>query len=242
MLQYYSKADYYLGEFKKQPNSVIEIEANSGKQNVVLKTADPGIVTETSMDDLVTWYNETIDTNPWPLAVAVEFVFRFLAIHPFQDGNGRLSRLLFQLALMTAKDTFYTIVIPYIALDRAIEQSRSKYYTVLRKCSNGVFQSDPGKYDYNHFLDYMIESLTTSLSNLDYYDQKYEKFISLSDNSAKVLKCFKGEPEHILKTKQLIEKTGIPRRTAIYSLNVLKDKGFIQQMGSGAGSRYKLVF
>ena len=59
----------------------METDMNSGEQKIVLKTADPGILTDTTMSDLVTWYNEEIKENPWPLAVAVEFVFRIADHH-----------------------------------------------------------------------------------------------------------------------------------------------------------------
>jgi Fic family protein len=242
ILYYYKKASHYIGEFKTQPNSVIETELHTGKTNIVLKTADPGVITMTSMDDLVSWFNKEINENPWPVAVVAEFIFRFLAIHPFQDGNGRLSRLLFQLALMIHKGSNFDIVLPYIALDRAIELTRGKYYYVLRKCSGGYFNPDPTSYSYEYILDYMIEVLDKSLNNLKYYDDKYEKYMTLSETALKVLNCFKEEPEKTIKTKDIITKTNIPRRTVIYALNTLKDISFIQQMGKGAGSRYKLTF
>jgi Fic family protein len=98
------------------------------------------------MANLVEWYNSNIHANPWPLLVATEFVSRFLAIHPFQDGNGRLGRALFILILFQSKDKYLEAVIPYIAIDRHIEQHRSLYYTTLRQCSQGKYHQEPEKY------------------------------------------------------------------------------------------------
>jgi Fic family protein len=67
---------------------------------VVLEPSPPGIITATAMAELINWYNTAIHDYPWPILVATEFVFRFLAIHPFQDGNGRLGRALFILAFI----------------------------------------------------------------------------------------------------------------------------------------------
>ena len=80
------------------------------------------------MADLIAWYNRTIREHPWPLLVATEFVFRFLAIHPFQDGNGRLGRALFLLALMQGDDPEFSGVIRFISIDRQIERHRPLYY------------------------------------------------------------------------------------------------------------------
>jgi Fic family protein len=99
------------------------------------------------MTDLVEWYNVNIRENPWSLLVATEFIFRFLAIHPFQDGNGRLGRALFILTLLQSDDRYFNEITPYIAIDRHIEQNRSLYYSTLHKCSEGKFHDNPQKYN-----------------------------------------------------------------------------------------------
>jgi len=86
------------GEYKDKPNSVVEENHDTGERKNIFKTADPGIITQMAMKELIDWYNKTIQEEPWPIAVAVEFVFRFLAIHPFQDGNGRLGRIFLDVA------------------------------------------------------------------------------------------------------------------------------------------------
>lgn len=241
MLKYHTKADYHLGDYKKHPNSVVEKNHQTKESKTILKTADPGIITETSMADLVSWYNNEIKEYPWPLVVATEFVFRFLAIHPFQDGNGRLSRILFHLALVTADDENFKQVLPYISLDRNIEQKRAQYYLVLQKCSGGNFNPDPRQYKYGYFLDFMIDTFLNSLNNIQYYSEKYNNFCKLSETSQKILACFKEEPERNIKISHILKKVQIPRRTILYSLNQLKDSGFIQKFGSGAGVYYRIV-
>ncbi|MFX0141608.1 MAG: Fic family protein, partial [Candidatus Hodarchaeota archaeon] len=238
LMQYYSNGDHHSGNYKTQINSVVEINSITGKKRNVMVTADPGIITQTSMADLVRWYNETINREAWVLPVSVEFVFRFLAIHPFQDGNGRLSRLLFQLILMNSEDEYFSNLIPYIALDRDIEKTRSEYYLVLRKCSGGLFSIDPTKYNYNYFLNYMIKVITNSFDNILFYSQKFEDYNSLSETDIKIYECFKEKPERNLQTKDIVSEIAIPRRTVIYSLNKLVDKKFLQVIGKGAGVRY----
>lgn len=242
MLRYHGEAQHHLGDFKTVPNTVLETDGATGQSRPVLKTADPGILTETSMMDLVDWYNREIHANPFTVAVAVEFVFRFLAIHPFQDGNGRISRLCFQLALMAPVESVFTKSVPLCAVDRAIEQTRKKYYQVLQRCSEGIFRPDPSLYQYRYLLDYMLEILTVSLKNFEHYGGKYDRYQALPHSAVRVLDCFKNQPEHPLATRQILANITMPRRTVIYSLNALMEAGFLQRTGKGAGSLYRLVF
>ena len=242
LMKFYSKASHYSGNYKTQMNNVVEINGITGKQKNVLTTADPGVITHTSMSGLVSWFNKTVGEEAWIIPVAVEFIFRFLAIHPFQDGNGRLSRLLFQQILINSEDDHISKLIPYVAIDRNIEINRSQYYHQLRKCSDGMFNPDSTTYQYHYFLDYMLEVLTGSIQNLNYYSEKYDNYFSLNETDIKVYTCFKEEPERNLQTKDIVEATGLPRRTIIYALNKLIEKQFLQMMGSGPSVKYKLVF
>jgi Fic family protein len=97
LLKPYKKAGPNVGEYKVQPNYVIEVNQVTKESRTVFKTADAGPITAAAMNDLLVWYNQAIQDSPWPITVAIEFVFRFLAIHPFQGGNGRLGRGLFVL-------------------------------------------------------------------------------------------------------------------------------------------------
>ncbi|MCX6112736.1 MAG: Fic family protein [Proteobacteria bacterium] len=243
LLQYYPKAKHYLGNYKKVPNSVVERILETGKTREVLRTAEPGPITDAAMSDLLEWYNETVAVYPWCVAVAVEFVFRFLAIHPFQDGNGRLGRALFYLVLLQSNDEGLKATVPYISIDRQIEKHKEEYYMVLRKCSGGKFLNDPRKYKYEYFLNFMIKILKASLGNdIDYYVSRYNSYVALSDTAQKVLKCFKEHPEQRLQTKDIMKLTGIPRRSVIHSINVLSKASFLQKKGSGPTIKYQLTF
>ena len=136
----------FAGGYKSNPNRVVFINHDTGEKRVVLDPSPPGVITSTAMADLVNWYNLNIHENPWSLLVATEFVLRILAIHPFQDGNGRLARALFILALLQTEDKYIKEITPYIAIDRHIEQNRSLYYTTLHQCSEGKFHDDAQKY------------------------------------------------------------------------------------------------
>ena len=195
LLRYYPQAANFAGGYKKTPNQVIFINHNTGEQRVVLDPSPPGIVTSIAMADLVDWYNLNIRENPWPLLVATEFVFRFLAIHPFQDGNGRLGRVLFILVLLQSDDKYIKGITPYIAIDRHIEQSRSLYYTTLHQCSEGKFHDDPQKYQIAPLAWFFIKILRSSLSDIEVYRNRYALLQKLSESALTVLNCFKSSPE-----------------------------------------------
>ena len=242
LLRHYPQAAHFAGGYKKTPNRVLFTNHKSGEQRVVLDPSPPGIVTSTAMADLVNWYNLNIHENPWPLLVATEFVFRFLAIHPFQDGNGRLGRALFILTLLQSDDKYLKEITPYIAIDRHIEQNRSLYYTTLYQCSEGKFHHDPQKYKIELLAWFFIKILRSSLSDIEVYRNRYAQLQKLSESALVVLNCFKSSPEKRLKVSDIEKDTRLPRRTVQYALQTLTKKAFIQKLGQKAGTRYQLIF
>jgi Fic family protein len=242
LLRYYPQAENFAGGYKKAPNRVVFINHKTGEQRVVLDPSPPGIITSVAMADLVNWYNLNIRENPWPLLVATEFVFRFLAIHPFQDGNGRLGRALFILMLLQSDDKYLREITPYIAIDRHIEQNRSLYYTTLHQCSEGKFHDDPQKYKIALLAWFFAKILRSSLSDIEVYRSRYAQLQKLSESGLAVLNCFKSSPENRLKVSDIEKDTNLPRRTIQYALQTLTKKAFIQKLGQGAGTRYQLIF
>lgn len=242
LLRYYPPGLVYAGGFKTSPNRVVFINHETGEERIVLDPAPPGMITETAMADLIHWYNQTILEYPWPLLVATEFVFRFLAIHPFQDGNGRLGRALFILALMQSDDRFLKGLTPYIAIDRHIEQNRSQYYAILHKCSSGKFYPDSENYELEPLAWFFIKIMNASLADIDLYRKRYVDVQKLSESAATVLKGFRSSPEKRLRVADMVKATGLPRRTVQYALKGLTEKELIQRLGQGAGTRYRLIF
>ena len=242
LLRYYPLAKSFAGGYKSNPNQVVFINHDTGEKRVVLDPSPPGVITSIAMADLVSWYNLNIHENPWPLLVVTEFVFRILAIHPFQDGNGRLARALFILAFLQTEDKYLKKITPYIAIDRHIEQNRSLYYTTLHRCSEGKFHVDPQKYKFEHLAWFFINILRVSLSDIKVYRKRYAQIQKLSESASAVLNCFKSSPEKRLKVAGIVDETNLPRRTVQYALQTLTKNEFIQKLGQGAGTRYQLVF
>ena len=230
------------GRYKNTPNRVISINHVTGVERTVLDPAPPGAITASAMADLVHWYNRTLRECTWPILAAVEFVFRFLAIHPFKDGNGRLGRALFVLALLQSGDEHLSGIVPYVSIDRHIEQTRPLYYSVLHEASEGRFYQDPSEYSYGSLAGYFLRVITGSLADIGIYRRRYEELEGLSESAVKVLDAFRSHPEKRLQTAGVMKITGLPRRTAQHALMTLKEKGFLQLLGKGRGSRYQLVF
>ena len=78
LLKYYSDADYHSGDYKTQMNNVVEVNSVTGTRKDVLKTADPGAITASAMDELVRWFTSAVESEVWILPIIVEFTFRFL--------------------------------------------------------------------------------------------------------------------------------------------------------------------
>ena len=242
LLKHYPPAEHFAGTYKTVTNKVISRNNETGEEHAVLEPTDPGVMTETAMRELVDWYNKTIDTYHWPILVAIEFTFRFLAIHPFQDGNGRLGRALFLLILLQSGDKYLEEIASYIAIDRKIEQNKSQYYTVLHQCSDGKFRPDAKLYKFDIVVSFFLKIFESVLADIDINRKKYENLQLLSESAVKVLECFKLNPERKLKVADIEKTAELPRRTIQFALKALTEKTFLQRLGKGAGSRYQLEF
>lgn len=124
LMLYGDKDTWHRGNYKQVSNAV---EANfvDGTKQIVFKTTEPGLATQDAMMQLFEWYNS--DKETIPLIKVALFVYEFLSIHPFQDGNGRLSRLLGSLLLLKNGYSW----IQYVSFEHEIENRKSEYYKVL---------------------------------------------------------------------------------------------------------------
>lgn len=238
----YKKAIPYAGKYKIQSNSVIEKNKVTNEERVIFKTADPGPITSAAMHDLIKWYNNSMFFSPWSIAITAELVYRFLAIHPFQDGNGRLGRAMFLMSLLHSTSNVISFVSKYIAIDRCIEKHKEEYYYVLNRCSDGVFKEDPKKYKIQYFLRFMIKVLQESIEDIELYRNRFKAERLLSTTALSILNCFKDNPAIRLTTSKIMKDTNLPRRTVVYTINNLLNARLIQKYGQGPSSRYQLCF
>jgi Fic family protein len=242
LLSYYPEATIYAGRYKPNPNLVVSVNHESGERRTVLEPTPPGPLTEAAVRDLISWYNGVIQEYPWTLLVATEFVFRFLAIHPFQDGNGRMGRALFLLALMQGDDPALKEVVRFVSIDRQIERNRPLYYAALRNVSDGRYQANPKDYKLEPLAWFFLKMIQEALKDITLLRQRYSATTRLSENAHSVLACFKSSPEKRLSLSELTLDTGLPHRTVQNALVSLVKAGFLQRLGMGPSSRYQLIF
>lgn len=242
LLRYYATADHYAGNYKTVINKVVAKDKQTGTERTVLEPTEPGIMTSIAMQELIEWYNKALQEVSWSILVAVEFVFRFLAIHPFQDGNGRIGRALFLLVLLQSGDKYLESVMHYVAIDRKIEQNKAQYYAVLHQTSGGKYQEDARQYQYETLILYFLKVIEAALADINLYRLKFKNLKGLSESAVAVLDCFKSSPEQHLKVADVETSTTLPRRTIQFALKTLVDQEFLQRLGKGAGTRYQLVF
>lgn len=143
-----SKDTRHRGEYKTLPNSVEAFDADGKSVGVVFETASP-FDTPRKMRELVVWFNAAVaEKGQHPLVLIAVFVVHLLAIHPFQDGNGRLSRVLTTLLLLKAGYLY----VPYASLERVIEENKDRYYLALRRSQATLYTDNSRMADWVQFF------------------------------------------------------------------------------------------
>jgi Fic family protein len=141
MLRHSEKDAYHRGEYKKQANSVAAFDDDGKQVGIVFETATP-FETPRLMAEVVDWARVAMETRQLhSLLVTAIFIVIFLEIHPFQDGNGRLSRILTTLLLLRAGYAY----VPYSSLESVIEQSKEGYYLSLRQTQVTIRSDTPNR-------------------------------------------------------------------------------------------------
>ncbi len=148
LLKYSHKDERHRGGYKTLPNNVEAFDAVGRSVGIIFETATP-FDTPILMESLVAWTNEALaEREHHPLLVIAVFVVRFLAIHPFQDGNGRLSRALTTLMLLRAGYRY----VPYSSLERIVEDSKDEYYMALRRAQATLDEDESKLMDWITFF------------------------------------------------------------------------------------------
>lgn len=177
LLKHSTKDERHRGEYKTLSNSVSAFDENGKEIGVIFETATP-FDTPHLMEELIDWTNDTLKNKSLhPIILIAIFVVHFLVIHPFQDGNGRLSRALTNLLLLKSG---YNYVL-YSSLEAVIEDNKEAYYLALRK-TQGTFKSTSP--DYETWIDFFIKSLEKQKLRLEY---KLEHIDDISRNTNNTL-------------------------------------------------------
>jgi len=232
LLQHSQKDERHRGNYKTHSNSVAAFDENGAQIGVVFETATP-FDTPRLMAELVAWVNDEREkAHLHPLLVIAIFVVVFLEIHPFQDGNGRLSRVLTTLMLLQAGYAY----VPYSSLECVIEANKETYYLALRQTQGTLRTGEP---NWQPWLLFFLRSLDEQVRRLE---KKIERErIVLATLPMLSLQIVEFAREHgRITMAQAIRLTGSNRNTLKQHFRDLIERGHLEQHGSGRGAWYGL--
>ncbi len=232
LLRHSDKDERHRGQYKNTPNSVAAFDAHGQQIGIVFETASP-FDTPRLMQELVDWTNAELNAEAFhPLLVIGIFIVSFLAIHPFQDGNGRLSRILTALLLLRCGYA-YT---PYSSLESVIENSKEGYYLSLRQTQTSIQTDSP---DWHPWLLFFLRSLHQQMKRLERkMEQEHIVMAALPELSSQILNYAR---EHGRVTvKDMVILTGVSRNTLKEHFRRLIANGQLDMRGKGRGTWYIL--
>jgi Fic family protein len=221
------------GRYKDVPNHVIEKNLSTGEETIWFETTPPGPQTETAMHDLLSNYDEKIrEIEVSKLILNAAFIVRFLAIHPFRDGNGRLSRLLTTLLMLKSGYTWCQ----FVSHEKVIEDNKERYYLSLRQTQSSFLTE---KTDYNPWLEFFFTVLQKQTEIIKVELKKQEPVSELGKNEIKVYQIVsQNGPTGISYLETNVEMTRSGLKTLLARL---VRKGFLLTIGRGKGTKYKLA-
>jgi Fic family protein len=232
LLVYSEKDERHRGNYKTAPNSVVAFDENRVQVGIVFETATP-FDTPRLMTELVTWMQEERQNGRLhPLLLIGLWVVVFLEIHPFQDGNGRLSRVLTTLLLLQAGYAY----VPYASLESVIEQNKEAYYLALRQTQGTIRAEVP---NWQPWLVFFLRSLAEQVRRLNQKVEREKLVLAvLPELSLKIIE-FAREHGRITMANA-IRLTGSNRNTLKQHFRTLVEQGQLKQHGSGRGAWYGL--
>lgn len=230
LLKYSSKDERHRGKYKLLSNKVVANYPN-GKQKVIFNTTEVHLV-ESEMNNLISWTNEQFEKGELhPLIIIANFIYEFLSIHPFQDGNGRLSRLLTTLLLLQNDYLF----IKYVSFENLIEKSKKNYYQALMEGQKNRNKKNENISNWVLFFLNKLNELTLKLE--EKYDVLKSKGGYLNERQKQIRNyIFKNQP---LKLSDIAKGfKNISVNTIKKDLQYLKKERIITSIGKGKGTVY----
>lgn len=224
LMKYSAKDQWHKGDYKQHSNAV-EASFPDGTRQIVFQTTEAGFATEDAIRALLNWYNS--ETEVHPLVKVASFVYDFLSVHPFQDGNGRLSRLISTLLLL--KNGYKWI--QYVSFEHEIENRKNEYYQVLRTC-----QAQRPNEDVTVWMQFFLSCLSNIQSQLMSKLNKSGLETQLSPKQKMIFTIIQNRPN--IQSGEIAEKLAIPSPTVKRILSELFNKGLIEKQGSGRSVSY----
>jgi Fic family protein len=232
LLKYSSKDQDHRGDYKKVTNPVEAFGPDGKSLGVVFETATP-FETPIWMTDLVDWFNRSVEEESHhPLILIGIFIVVFLAIHPFKDGNGRLSRVLTTLLLLRAGYGY----VPYSSMEGVIEQNKDSYYLALRRTQQTIRKEEQ---NWEAWLVFFLKTMAKQKDNLSAKVKEEQSLrASLPALSRQILELVKTRGE--IAVKEIEDATGANRNTIKVHVKTLAEQNYLLPVGKGRGARYTI--
>lgn len=232
LLSYSDKDARHRGNYKTVRNDVAAFDTQGNMVGVIFETASP-FDTPYRMVELIAWLQESLKVKRLhPLLVIGGFIVVFLAIHPFQDGNGRLSRVLTTLLLLRAGYAY----VPYSSLESVIESNKDQYYRALRETQATLDKDAP---DWQPWLLFFLRALQQQKRRLETKVERERAMrLELSDLGNSILQYAQAHGK--VTTRDMVRELGASRNTVKATLTTLVERNLLERHGGGRGTWYRL--
>lgn len=232
LLKYSTKDQHHRGNYKTTDNSVAAFDEKGTQIGIIFETASP-FNTPQLMKELVEFTNRTLqEKDVHPLLAIATFIVVFLEIHPFQDGNGRLSRVLTTLLLLRAGYSY----VPYSSLESIVEQSKENYYLALRQTQSTIRSTTP---DWEPWVLFFLRALRQQVKRLASKMEREKLILSvLPDLSLQIVEYVREHGR--ISIGDAIKLTETSRNTLKEHFRQLVERGHLVLNGRGRGAWYSL--
>lgn len=226
LMKYSLKDEWHRGNYKQHSNAV-EATRPDGSKQVIFETTPPGFATEDAMRALIEWWHTDRETHP--IVKCALFSYDFVSIHPFQDGNGRLSRLIATLLLL--KNGYNWI--QYVSFEHEIENRKSEYYQQLMQS-----QKQRPEEDVYSWVIFFLDCLNNISVQLMTKLSAQGTVASLGPKEKSVYLFIENHPGS--QSGDIAKKLNISLPTVKKILTTLVQQKLIIKHGAGAGTNYSL--
>jgi Fic family protein len=232
LLRYSEKDERHRGEYKTLRNDVGAFDPDGNMIGVVFQTASP-FDTPRRMQELVAWHKEARELKRLhPLFMIAVFVVTFLEIHPFQDGNGRLSRVLTTLMLLQAGYAY----VPYSSLEGVIENSKEGYYLALRQTQSTLRNDTP---NWQPWLLFFLRSMQQQKRRLAVKVEREKSTLAVLPELAVRILDYARDHGRVT-SRDMVREAGASPNTLKATFTSLVEKGLLARHGGGRSTWYNL--
>lgn len=229
LLQFSTKDQNHKGRYKSADNIVVA-HGDNGEEVVIFRPTPPYLVKK-EMDDVLAWTHAAVKARDLhPLLIVANFIFEFLAIHPFHDGNGRLSRAITNLMLLQAGYEY----IPYVSLEEIIEDRKDAYYFSLRGAQR---HHKTEREDISSWIVFLLEVLVSQAEDARLLIERQDPERLLSKRQLAIFALF--APKIELAPREIVLQTEIPLPTVKQVIARLVALKLIKRIGLGRATRYR---